>query len=106
MQRLTAETELKIIIHEKGRFVQRLMENQKEFLIRLGSVRDVEEFVNVATSQPFPVYLDDGSHRINGKSFMEMFCLSLTLPLRVIVSCPEAELHGFRSSISQLVIES
>ena len=66
------------------------MENQKEFLIRLSSVRDV----------------DDGIHRINGKSFMEMFCLSLTLPLRVIVNCPEAELHGFRGSISKLLIES
>lgn len=104
LQRLPMQKELRIIIHEKGRFVQRQMENQKEFLIRLSSVREVEEFVNVATSQPFPVYLDDGAHRINGKSFMEMFCLSLTLPLRVIVNCPEAELRGFRGSISKLLI--
>ena len=93
LQRLPMQKELRIIIHEKGRFVQRQMENQ-------------EEFVNVATSQPFPVYLDDGIHRINGKSFMEMFCLSLTLPLRVIVNCPEAEMRGFRGSISKLLIES
>ena len=49
------------------------MEKGTDFMITLGSVRDVEEFVNIATAQPFPVYLDDGGSRINGKSFIEMF---------------------------------
>ena len=79
------------------------MEKGKDFIIRLGSVRDVEEFVKVATAQPFPVYLDDGSHRINGKSFMEMFCLTLTLPLRVTADCLPEEFEAFRSCVAECV---
>ena len=63
------------------------MENGKEFMIRLGSVRDVEEFVNLSTAQPYSVYLDDGAHRVNGKSFMEMFCIDLRRRLTVTVDC-------------------
>ena len=69
------------------------MENTKDFTIRLGSVRDVEEFVNLSTAQPYSVYLDDGAHRVNGKSFMEMFCLVLTRPLRVRLECSEEQFH-------------
>ena len=71
------------------------MENTKDFMIRLGSVRDVEEFVNLSTAQPYSVYLDDGAHRVNGKSFMEMFCLVLTRPLRVRLECSEEQFHRF-----------
>ena len=59
------------------------MENTKDFMIRLGSVRDVEEFVNLSTAQPYSIYLDDGAHRVNGKSFMEMFTIEFAHPLRV-----------------------
>lgn len=61
-----------------------------EFVIRLGSVQDVEDFVGMATGRPYPIFLDDGQHRVNGKSFMEMFCLSLTKPLKVVLACDEA----------------
>ena len=71
------------------------MENTKDFMIRLGSVRDVEEFVKISTAQPFPIYLDDGAHRVNGKSFMEMFCLVLTRPLRVTLTCSDEEFRSF-----------
>jgi len=77
------------------------MEKGTDFMITLGSVRDVEEFVNIATAQPFPVYLDDGGRRINGKSFMEMFCLTLTAPLRVTADCTAAEFEAFRAAIEQ-----
>lgn len=78
------------------------MEYETDFVITLGSVRDVEEFVNAATAQPFPVYLDDGEHRINGKSFMEMFCLTLTRPLRVTADCTRDEFQAFRSAVEQI----
>ena len=78
----------------------------REFQIRLQSVQDVQEFVSLSTARSFPVAIRDTNNKVNGKSFMEMFCLSLTLPLRVIVNCPEAEMHGFRGSISKLLIES
>lgn len=67
------------------------MEEMQEFIIRLSCVRDVEDFVSMATSKPYPVYLDDGKHKVNGKSFMEMFCLVLTHPLRVTAECSDEE---------------
>ena len=77
------------------------MENTKDFMIRLGSVRDVEEFVRISTAQPFPVYLDDGAHRVNGKSFMEMFCLVLTRPLRVTLECSDEQFRFFFEQTSR-----
>ena len=77
------------------------MENPKEFMIHLGSVRDVEDFVRISTAQPYPVYLDDGQHRVNGKSFMEMFCLVLTRPLRVTLECGDEQFQDFSNRIAR-----
>lgn len=71
------------------------MEKSKTFMIRLASVRDVEDFVGLSTKKSFPIYLDDGKHRVNGKSFMEMFCLTLTQPLRITGECTAEELEQF-----------
>ena len=81
------------------------MENAKEFMIHLGSVRDVEDFVRISTAQPYPVTLDDGQHRVNGKSFMEMFCLVLTRPLRVTVQCTEEEFQDFLRQTAHFQID-
>ena len=71
------------------------MENVQEFMIHLGSVRDVEDFVRISTTQPYPIILDDGQHRVNGKSFMELFCLVLTRPLRVTLECAPDQAREF-----------
>ena len=81
------------------------MENTKDFMIRLGSVRDVEEFVNLYTAQLYSIYLDDGAHRVNGKSFMEMFCLVLTRPLRVSLECSEEQARYFFDQTMRYHIE-
>ena len=81
------------------------MENTKEFMIHLGSVRDVEEFVRISTAQPFPIYLDDGAHRVNGKSFMEMFCLVLTRTLRVTLECSDEQFRCFFEQTSRYHID-
>ena len=77
------------------------MENTREFMIRLGSVRDVEDFVRISTAQPFPIRLDDGQHRVNGKSFMELFCLVLTRPLRVSLECSQEEFDLFLAATAR-----
>ena len=55
----------------------------REFEIRLRSVQDVQDFVDLATTKPFTVLVCDDYHRVNGKSFMEMFCLNFSNCLRV-----------------------
>lgn len=68
-----------------------------EFEIVLRSVQDVQEFVALATKRSFAVQISDGRHRVNGKSFMEMFCLDFTRPLKVSVRCDEALFDEFRA---------
>lgn len=81
------------------------MENSSEFMIHLGCVHDVEDFVAMSTAKPYPIYLDDGKHRVNGKSFMEMFCLVLTRPLRVTAGCTEADFAQLRQDAQRFLTD-
>ena len=75
----------------------------QEFIIHLHSVRDVNEFV--ALSAPLcSVTLSDGSRSVDGKSFMEMFCLDLCGPLRVDADCSEEELAAFCGDVERFLI--
>ena len=65
----------------------------KEFEIRLASVQDVQEFVSLATAKPYPVYVRDYYMQVNGKSFMEMFCLHFANTLYAVVDCAEEQLQ-------------
>ena len=71
----------------------------KEFAIRLTSVQDVQEFVSLATAQAFPISVRDSHLQVNGKSFMEMFCLNFGHPLTAVVECDEVE---FRLLMEQM----
>ena len=64
----------------------------REFAIRLASVQEVQEFVALATAQVFPVFVRDRYTQVNGKSFMEMFCLNFTHPLFAMAECGEEQL--------------
>ena len=64
----------------------------REFWIQLNSMEDVEEFVAIATARAFPISVRDSQHKVRGGSFMEMFCLDFTQPLRVEARCSEEEL--------------
>ena len=67
----------------------------REFEIRMRSVKDVQDFVALATAQPYAVSVGNIRHWVNGKSFMEMFCLDLTFPLTVRPECSPQEYEGF-----------
>ncbi len=54
--------------------------------IRLASVSDVREFVSLATTQPYRVFVVDGDRSVNAKSFMEMFTLDFSEPLRLNIA--------------------
>ena len=66
-----------------------------EFEINLTSVKDVQEFVALATSRPFPITVGNARHRVNGKSFMEMFCLDFSFPLTARLECSQEEFEAF-----------
>jgi len=75
-----------------------------EFAIRLGSVQDVQDFVAVATTRPFAITVRDDHNKISADSFMELFCLDFTRPLRVVCNCNEAELEALLHDLARFVV--
>lgn len=67
----------------------------REFTIQLRSLQDVQDFVNMACTCPFPVIVGNESQRIDGKDFMGMFSLDYRFPQKVWVDCPQEELQSF-----------
>ncbi len=76
----------------------------QEFEIRLASVQDVQEFVALATSKIYPISVRDLHLQVNGKSFMEMFCLNFTQPLIAVVECCEAELQQLKADMHRFLV--
>ena len=77
----------------------------REFEIRLRSVKDVQDFVGIATSRPYTVTVRDERNKIDGKSFMEMFCLDFSHPLRVIANCGDEEFEQLRRDSDQFLVK-
>ena len=44
----------------------------RQFEIQVNSVKDVLDFVSIATKRSFPIMVGNEKHRVNGKSFMDI----------------------------------
>ena len=75
-----------------------------EFAIRLGSVQDVQDFVTIATTRPFMITVRDEHNKISADSFMELFCLNFTRPLRIVCDCSEGELEALKADLARFVV--
>ena len=76
----------------------------REFWIRLGSVQDVQEFVSVAATRSFSITVRDNFNKIDADSFMELFCLDFTRPLRVVCECSEQELYRLEYDLRRFLV--
>ena len=76
-----------------------------EFQVRLTCVQDVLDFVTLATARPFPVSVGDRRHRVNGKSFMEMFCLDFRAPVTVRTDGTREEFEAFRADAARFEVK-
>ena len=77
----------------------------REFWIRLGSVQEVQEFVSIAATRTYPVLVRDDHNKINADSFMELFCLDFTHPLRVVCDCGQEELDQLKDALRRFLVE-
>jgi len=75
----------------------------QEFTIHLHSVRDVNEFVAL-TAPLCSVTLSDGFRTVDGKSFMEIFCLRLSAPISVHAECTEEEFERFFQNAQKFLV--
>ena len=76
-----------------------------EFQVRLTCVQDVLDFVTLATARPFPISVGDRRHRVNGKSFMEMFCLDFSAPITARLDCTREEFEAFRKDAARFEVK-
>ena len=74
----------------------------REFNIVLKSLRQIQDFVALAMTQPFEVLVGNERQHINGKDLMGMFSLDYSVPVRVQVICSAEEFTKFRFSALQL----
>ena len=77
----------------------------KQFDIVLHSFQDVQDFVEIATIQPFRVLVGNDRARVNAKSFMGMFSLDYSEPLKVRMSCSEEAFHNFLTAVDRFVVK-
>jgi hypothetical protein len=75
----------------------------KQFDIELHSFDEVQEFVEVATVQPFRVVVGNDRTLVNAKSFMGMFSLDFSEPVHVRADCTEEEIDCFKMSASKFL---
>ena len=75
-----------------------------EFAIRLGSVQDVQDFVALASTRPFTVTVRDEYNKVKADSFMELFCLNFSHPLRVVCDCNQADLDALKRDLARFVV--
>ena len=75
----------------------------KQFDIELRSFADVQDFVEVATIQPFRILVGNDRARVNAKSFMGMFSLNFSEPVQVRADCTEDEYLRFQQAAARFL---
>ena len=74
------------------------------FAIRIRSLRQVQEFVALATIQPFEVMVGNERQQIDGKNFIGMFCLDYSQPVQVSVKCSDEEFSRFHREAAAFAV--
>ena len=74
-----------------------------EMNICVRSLQQVQEFVSLAMVQPFEILVGNEKQQVNGKSFMGMFTLDFSRPIRVRVRCSDEEFGRFCTAAAQFI---
>ena len=77
----------------------------QEFHIALHSFQDVQEFISLATVQPFAVFVGNEVQQVNGKSFIGMVSLDFSRPLLVQADCDCQAGQSFRGVVHKFLAE-
>ena len=73
--------------------------------IALRSFKDVQEFITLATVQPFAILVGNDAQQVNGKSFIGMVSLDYSRPVQVQADCDCQAWQSFRSVVNKFLAE-
>ena len=77
----------------------------QKFHISLRSFKEVQEFISLATVQPFSILVGNDAQQVNGKSFIGMVSLDYTRPLQVQAECDSNAWQSFRCVVEKFLAE-
>ncbi len=63
----------------------------RQFMVQFRSLRDVQDFVNIASKQTLKIYVGNDQCQVNATSFMGIFALNCRKPLKASVDCSSEE---------------
>ena len=75
----------------------------QEFHITIASFHQIRAFVSLAAVQPFDVFVGNDRQQVNGKSFIGMFSLDYTKPVKVRVACSLEMMHRFQQEATKIL---
>ena len=75
----------------------------KQFDIELHSFADVQDFVEIATVQPFRILVGNDRSRVNAKSCGGMFSLDDSEPIQVRADCTDEECVRFKQAAAKFL---
>ncbi|MBR3837728.1 MAG: HPr family phosphocarrier protein [Clostridia bacterium] len=75
----------------------------KVFQIKLSTIEDVRDFVNIITLCPHEVDLASGRYIVDAKSIIGIFSLDLLKPIRMTVHADECD--QLEKSIQRFIVE-
>lgn len=76
----------------------------KQFDICLHSFEDVQDFVELATVQPFRILVGNDRTRVNAKSFIGMFSLDFSAPVQVRADCTQEQCDRFKVAAARFLV--
>ena len=67
----------------------------KQLQVQFHSFQEVQEMVDLASAQRFPIWVMDHRCKVNATSFMCLFSLDYAQPLTVEMDCSKEEWEAF-----------
>lgn len=77
----------------------------QKFHISLRTFQDVQEFIALATIQPFAILVGNDAQQVNGKSFIGMVSLDYSRPVQVQADCDCQAWQSFRNVVNKFLAE-
>lgn len=77
----------------------------QKFRIEVRSFSDIQDFVSLATVQPFDISVGNDYQQVSAKSFMGMISLDYSKPIFVTPKCDEKACATFRQDAAPFLAE-
>ena len=76
-----------------------------QFYVQFRSLRDVQDFVALASKQKLQLIVGSDRFQVNATSFMGIFALNCRKPQKVTVDCTEEEFSQLKTTFERFLVE-